>query len=51
LTQSPTHPFAKAIATAAFYGFIDSGTQFRPDDPINRAEAARLIALAREVLR
>jgi hypothetical protein len=48
-----------AIALAAFYGFIQGYTDadghalntFRPNDPINRAEVAKIIALAREVLR
>ncbi len=52
------HPFAHAIATAAFYGFVegDKGpdgnplNRFRPDDPINRAEVAKIIALAVEVM-
>ena len=52
-----THPFAKAITTASAFGLVegDMDTQgqplnrFRPDDPINRAEVAKFIALAREI--
>jgi len=53
------HPNAFAIATAAFYGLISgdkdaSGNAlhtFRPDEPINRAEAAKIIAVALELNR
>ncbi len=52
-----THRFAPAITVAAVYGLVEGdkdgagqplGT-FRPDDPINRAEVAKIIALAAEV--
>jgi methionine-rich copper-binding protein CopC len=52
------HPHAQAIATAKFYGIIQgdkddlgvpSGT-FRPDEPINRAEVAKMIATLSEIL-
>ncbi len=53
------HRHSAAIALAAFYGFVQGDTDadghalntFRPNDPINRAEVAKIIALAREVLR
>lgn len=53
------HPYGAAIALAHFYGFITGDTtpvgeptnRFRPDAPIIRAEVAKIIALAREVLR
>lgn len=52
-----THPHSHAIAAAAFFGLIEgdrdaNGTllnTFRPDAYINRAEAAKLIALAKEI--
>ncbi|MCB9807688.1 S-layer homology domain-containing protein [Candidatus Peribacteria bacterium] len=48
-----THPYAHAIATAAFYGIITGDTDtegnllntFRPDAIINRAEVVKIIAL------
>lgn len=40
----PTHKYANAIETAAADGLIDSGGNFRPDDPINRAEVAKILA-------
>ena len=51
------HPASPAIALAAFYGFISGDTDkdgkplntFRPNDHINRAEVAKIIALARKV--
>jgi hypothetical protein len=51
------HPHSRAIALAAFNGFIEGDrgpegellNRFRPDDAINRAEVAKLIALVREV--
>ncbi|MFA5273524.1 MAG: FG-GAP-like repeat-containing protein [Candidatus Peribacter sp.] len=54
----PDHPYAKAIATAAFYGLIGGDTDdqgnplntFRPDAPITRAEVAKIIALVKEVM-
>jgi|GEM_PF-1706353 len=54
-----TNIYAKAITTAAAYGLVQgdndaSGNplnRFRPDDPINRAEVAKIIALAKELLK
>ncbi len=43
------HPYIRAIVTATQMGFIggDSGTNnFRPDEPINRAEVAKVLSLA-----
>lgn len=63
--QSPTfsdvaadHPHAKAIATAQFYGIIKGDTDgdgqplgtFRPDETINRAEVAKMIATLTEIV-
>jgi len=53
-----SHPHAHAIATAAFYGFIAGDTDaegnplntFRPDDHINRAEVAKIIALVKAAM-
>jgi hypothetical protein len=53
-----SHPYANVIATAAFFGFITGDTDsegnelntFRPDDPINRAEVAKIIALVKEAM-
>jgi hypothetical protein len=50
-------PFSTAIALAAFYGFIAGDTTpqgialniFRPNDFMNRAELAKIVALAREM--
>ncbi len=42
----PTHKYANAIETAATDGLVDSGGNFRPDDPINRAEIAKIVANA-----
>lgn len=47
------HPYTHAIAAATFFGLIVGDTKtdgtplntFRPDEPINRAEASKLIAL------
>jgi hypothetical protein len=55
----PDHPYGRAIAVAAFYGVVegDRGSDgalthtFRPDAPMNRAEVAKLIALARELVK
>ncbi|MBU1124195.1 DUF2341 domain-containing protein [Patescibacteria group bacterium] len=55
---SPNHPYARAIATATFIELIegDSDTSgnklntFRPDEPINRAEVAKIVAIAKELL-
>lgn len=52
-----THQYSAAIALAAFNGFIEGDTDkdgkplntFRPDEPINRAEVAKIIALVKEV--
>ncbi len=49
---SPLSPFADAIAAATALGIIsgDDGTnRFRPEDPINRAEAAKMIVNALSV--
>jgi len=51
------HPYARSIATAAFYGLISGDMRpdgsprftFRPDEPINRAEVAKIIALLKEM--
>lgn len=45
----PSHPYANAIETAAVDGLIDAGGDFRPDDPINRAEIAKMAAKAIDV--
>ncbi|MCK5017776.1 MAG: S-layer homology domain-containing protein [Candidatus Peribacteraceae bacterium] len=53
----PNHLCANAIGTATWYGLIEGDTDengtplgtVRPDTPINRAEVAKIIALAREV--
>jgi hypothetical protein len=41
------HPYGAAIATAAFFGLVEGNPDgtFRPDEAINRAEAAKLVAL------
>ncbi len=46
---SPSHKYANAIETAAIDGLIDSGGNFRPDDPINRAELAKMAAKVAEI--
>lgn len=54
-----SHPHADAINIASTYGFISGDTDaagnalgtVRPDDQINRAEASKIIALVKEVLR
>lgn len=46
---SKSHDYASAIATATKLGIIsgDKGTKnFRPNDPINRAEVAKMLSLA-----
>lgn len=45
------HPYAKAIATAYIYGLVQGNPDgtFRPDDPINRAEVAKLVGLLLEL--
>lgn len=45
----PTYKYANAIETAAFDGLIDSGGNFRPDEEINRAEVAKIIANAMDI--
>ena len=55
---SLTHPYTHAIA-ASFFGRVQGDTapdgtplnRFRPDEPINRAEVSKIIALARELQR
>ena len=42
----PTHKYANAIETAAADGLIDAGGNFRPNDPVNRAEAAKIVSNA-----
>src|SRR5207248_357138 len=57
-SASGTHPYSHAIASATFFGLVQGDTapdgsplnRFRPDEPINRAEVSKIIALAREVL-
>jgi hypothetical protein len=49
-----THPHARAIATATALGILSGDTDaagsptgaVRPDDPVNRAEVAKMIVLA-----
>lgn len=56
---SSTHPHSRAIGLAAYSGFIQGDTapdgtplnRFRPDEAINRAEVAKIIAMARELVR
>ena len=51
------HPHSTAIAAATFFGLVQGDldaegkplNRFRPDDPINRAEVAKIIALAKEL--
>lgn len=46
----PTMPYADSIETAAINGLIDTeSTSFRPNDPINRAEMAKLLSIASEL--
>ncbi len=45
----PTYRYAAAVETAALDGLIDQGGTFRPNDPINRAEAAKIIAKAMDL--
>ncbi len=42
----PTDQYASAIETAGIDGLVDSGGAFRPNDPINRAELAKIISNA-----
>lgn len=52
-----THPYNYAIAMAAFLNLIEGDTddygnplnRFRPDDPINRAEVAKIITRAKKL--
>jgi hypothetical protein len=52
-------PYAKAITTAFAYGLVSGDldadgkplNRFRPDDPINRAEVSKIIALTKELLK
>ncbi|MFH1444094.1 MAG: S-layer homology domain-containing protein [Candidatus Peregrinibacteria bacterium] len=54
-----SHPYSQAIGLAAYSGLVTGDTtadgtllnRFRPDDPINRAEVAKIIALAKELLK
>lgn len=51
------HPYSAAIGSATFFGIVTGDVdpdgkplnRFRPDDPINRAEVAKIIALAKEL--
>ncbi|MDD5041472.1 MAG: S-layer homology domain-containing protein [Candidatus Peribacteraceae bacterium] len=51
------HSYSPAIAAATFFGLVQGDldadgkplNRFRPDDPINRAEVAKIIALAKEL--
>jgi len=51
------HPYAPALSVAVIYGIIDGDTDalgvptgtVRPDAPVNRAEVAKILALAREI--
>lgn len=45
----PTDKYANAIETAAADGLIDTGANFRPNEPINRAEMAKIISKAIEL--
>jgi len=55
---SASHPHAKAIVTATLHGLIEGDTDangkplstVRPDDHINRAEVAKIIALAKGLM-
>ncbi|MDD3896967.1 MAG: S-layer homology domain-containing protein [Candidatus Peribacteraceae bacterium] len=45
----PNAPYAASIETAALDGIVSSETNaFRPNDPINRAELAKIVTLAKE---
>ena len=46
---SPRDAYAAAIETAAADGLIDAGGNFRPNDPINRAELAKIVSNAIEL--
>ncbi|MCK5021055.1 MAG: VCBS repeat-containing protein, partial [Candidatus Peribacteraceae bacterium] len=56
---SERHPYTPSIATAAAYGIINGDTDlegnelktFRPDEQINRAEVAKIIALVLEAVK
>lgn len=53
------HHYTNAIAAATFFGLVQGDldetgkplNRFRPDDPINRAEVAKIIALAKELMK
>lgn len=45
----PTDKYANAIETAAADGLVDAGGNFRPSDPINRAEMAKIVSKAIEI--
>jgi hypothetical protein len=55
---SADHPYVQAISTATIFGIITGDTDIngeslktvRPDDTINRAEIAKMIALLKELL-
>lgn len=48
-----SHPYYSAILSAYVFGIVngdDGATTFRPDDPMNRAEVSKIIAVVREVV-
>ncbi len=53
-----SHPYVQAISAAAAYGIVEGDkapddtalNTFRPNDPINRAEVAKIISLLKEVM-
>ena len=45
----PTDKYANAIETAAADGLVDSGGDFRSNEPVNPAEMAKIIAKAIEL--
>ena len=55
---SAESPYGPAITVAAVYGLIEGDTdaqgnllnRFRPNDPMNRAEVAKIVAIARKVI-
>ena len=54
---SASNPYGPAITVAAVYGLVSGDTDangnstgtFRPDEPMNRAEVAKIIAIARKI--
>jgi len=54
-----THPHAEAVKKATVFGWVQGDTDdegsplntFRPDEPINRAEVTKIIALVKEAFR